>query len=347
MGVADGIEPAIAARAPAMAFSQARSYFGIHRVSLGGHRQIERVFPSSGRDRLPTIAPDGRQLVFTSDRSGQFALWWSDLGRPESLRLIEGLRPESWHPPDWSPDSRRLLVVGDGEAGPGLYEVAPAGGQVMRLATPVADVVQALYLPGEEGRLLVVGGANEGRLRLQLYDRRSTPWQALAAIDDVAVARIDATNRRVLFTRPGQPGLWEADMNLSAASVRQVDAAVPEVARYRAWSVARDGRIYYFDRTADCTSALRRLGDAAPFLCVDQNRRSGPSGFSMSPRGDVIYVTLSLWDGGDIGFMPLPVRPEPAGLAMSQRTDLEQETPFGIPSETLSAGFRTTLRQSS
>jgi hypothetical protein len=161
--------------------------------------------------------------------------------------------------------------------------------------------------------LLVVGGVEEGRLRLQLYDRRTNPWQALAAIDDVAVARMDAANRRVLFTRPGQPGLWSADLALAAASIRQVDPSVPEVARYRAWSVARDGRIYYFDRTADCTSALRRLGDAAPLLCVDRNRRSGPSGFSMSPRGDVIYVTLSLWDGGDIGFMPLPQRQEPIG----------------------------------
>lgn len=313
MGVPDGLEPAIAARQPAMAFSQARSYFGIHRVSLGRPGLVERVFPSSGRDRLPTIAPDGRQLVFTSDRSGTFALWWSDLERPESLRLIEGLRPESWHPPDWSPDSRRLLVVGDGEAGPGLYEVAPAGGQVMRLPAPVADVVQALYLPGAGERLLVVGGAEEGRLRLQLFDRRTTPWKSLAAIDDVAVARIDAANQRVLFTRPGQPGLWQADMGLAAASVRQVDAAVPEVSRYRAWSVANDGRIYYFDRTADCTSALRRLGDAAPLLCVDRNRRSGPSGFSMSPRSDVIYVTLSLWDGGDIGFMPLSLHPETVG----------------------------------
>ncbi|MFC5576683.1 winged helix-turn-helix domain-containing protein [Lysobacter niabensis] len=313
MGVPDGIEPTIAARVPAMAFSQARSYFGIHRVSLGSRHQVERLFPSSGRDRLPTIAPDGRQLVFTSDRSGTFALWWSDLERPESLRLIEGIRPESWHPPDWSPDSRRLLVVGDGEAGPGLYEVAPAGGQVMRLSTPMAAVVQALYLPGEAGRLLVVAGTDEGRLRLYLFDRRTIPWRSLAAIDDVAVARIDGANQRVLFTRPGQPGLWQADMVLSAASVRQVDAAVPEVSRYRAWSVARDGRIYYFDRTADCTSALRRLGDSAPLLCVDRNRRSGPSGFSMSPRGDVIYVTLSLWDGGDIGFMPLPVHPEAVG----------------------------------
>ncbi|HEU0306187.1 MAG TPA: transcriptional regulator, partial [Lysobacter sp.] len=312
MGVPDAVEPAIAARAPALAFTQARSYFGIHRVSLGS-RRIDRLLPSSGRDRLPTIAPDGHQLVFTSDRSGDFALWWSDLDRPESLRLIEGLRPESWHPPDWSPDSRRLLVVGEDQAGPGLFEVAPAGGQVMRLSTPVADIVQALYVPGDMQRLLVIGGAEEGRLRMHLYDRRTMPWQSLTAVDDVAVARIDRTNRRVLFTRPGQPGLWQADLALSAGSIRQVDAVVPEVSRYRAWSVAGDGRIFYFDRTVDCASALRQFGEAAPLLCVDRNRRSGPSGFSMTPRGDVIYVTLSLWDGGDIGFMPLPVDPEPIG----------------------------------
>jgi hypothetical protein len=85
---------------------------------------------------------------------------------------------------------------------------------------------------------------------------------------------------------------------------------VPEVARYRAWSVGSDGRIYYFERTTDCASALRRLGDDKPLLCVDRNRRSGPSGFSLAPRNDAIYVTLSLWDGGDIGFMPLTIQPE-------------------------------------
>ena len=48
-------------------------------------------------------------------------------------------------------------------------------------------------------------------------------------------------------------------------------------------------------------------------LCVDRNRRNGPSGFSLAPRSDAIYVTLSLWDGGDIGFMPLAVASEPVG----------------------------------
>ena len=69
-----------------------------------------------------------------------------------SLRLIDGLRPESRHPPDWSRDSRRLLVLGEGRDGVGLYEVTPASGQVVRLASPDAELVQALYVPGD-GRI--------------------------------------------------------------------------------------------------------------------------------------------------------------------------------------------------
>ncbi|KQY50308.1 winged helix-turn-helix domain-containing protein [Lysobacter sp. Root494] len=313
MGLQDAMEPTIAARTPALAFTEARNYFGIHRVALGGRHEVERMFASSGRDRLPVIAPDNRQLVFTSDRSGEFGLWWTDLRRPDSLRLVNGLRPESWHPPDWSRDSRRLLVVGEGDGGFGLYEVTPSSGQVVRLPSPEENVVQALYVPADDRRVLMVAGVDDGPLRLALYDRRAQPWRLVSAISDVAVARVDEAGQRVLFARPGRPGLWQADLDLTAGSVRQVDAEVPEVARYRAWSVGSDGRIYYFERTTDCASALRRLGDEKPLLCVDRNRRSGPSGFSLSPRNDAIYVTLSLWDGGDIGFMPLTIQPEVVG----------------------------------
>ncbi|HEY1142061.1 MAG TPA: winged helix-turn-helix domain-containing protein [Lysobacter sp.] len=313
MGLQDAMEPTIATRTPALAFTEARNYFGIHRVALGGRHEVERMFASSGRDRLPVIAPDDRQLVFTSDRSGEFGLWWTDLRRPDSLRLINGLRPESWHPPDWSRDSRRLLVVGEGDSGFGVYEVTPSSGQVVRLPSPEANVVQALYIPANDRRVLMVAGVEDGRLRVALYDRRVQPWRLVSAISDVAVARMDEAGQRVLFTRPGQPGLWQADLELSAGSVRQIDNEVPEVARYRAWSVGSDGRIYYFERTTDCASALRRLGDDKPLLCVDRNRRSGPSGFSLTPRNDAIYVTLSLWDGGDIGFMPLTMQPEAVG----------------------------------
>lgn len=313
LGISDGFEPSTAAKAPALAFVESRNYFGIHRVQLGGTHEVARLLPSSGRDRLPTIGPDGHQLVFTSDRAGQFGVWWSDLRQADSLRLIEGLRPETRLPLDWSHDSRCVLVVGEGTSGLGLHEVALASGRVTRLASPEPDVLQGLYVPGDPKRLLVVAGAEQGHLHLRLYDRRQRPWRALATLEDVAMAQVDRANRRVLFARPGQPGLWQSDLDLSPASVRQIDSVWPEVGRYRSWAVSRGGEVYFLDRTPECATALRRLGDTDPRFCVDRNRRSGPNGFSISPDGDVMYITLSFWDGGDIGFTYLPVDSAVAG----------------------------------
>jgi Tol biopolymer transport system component/DNA-binding winged helix-turn-helix (wHTH) protein len=319
LGVLDGGEPSLAATKPALAFMQTRNYFGIYRFGLRGEGgKGERLFASSGRDRLPSIAPDARQLVFASDRSGEFGLWWSDLQQPDSLRLIDGIRPESWHRPEWSPDSRRVLVVGsDRDGRSGLHEVVPASGRVSGLPSPDRDVVQALYLPGtttpERDRLLVLAGSEDGRLRLTLYDRSTQPWRSLGAIDGVAVARVDGTGQRVLFTRTGQPGLWQADLGLSPASIRVLDPQSPTVDRYRAWAVAGDGSIYFMERTPTCHSLLRRRGDPTPPRCIDRERRAGPHGFSIDTRAEAVYITVSQWDGGDIGFMTLPIAPEVVG----------------------------------
>lgn len=321
LGVADGTQPTLAANVPAMAFSQQRNFFGIYRFGLGSDSRVEHLFPSSGRDRLPAIAPDGRQLVFASDRSGQFGLWWADLDQPDSLRLIDGVLPESRHLPEWSPDSRRLLVVGTDRAGvPGIHEVVLASGRVTRLDSPVGDPVQAVYLPGggaagahatDGDRMLVLADIEGGRLRLTLYDRRSRPWRALAAIDDVSLVRVDRTRRRLLLTRPGRAGLWEADLALSPASVRQLDAESPVAARYRQWNVTGDGQLYFIDRDLDCAARLRGLG-ATAFVprCLDPERIAAVNGFSVSSRQNAAFVTMSDWLGGDIGFMVLPSPPE-------------------------------------
>ena len=60
-----------------------------------------------------------------------------------------------------------------------------------------------------------------------------------------------------------------------------------------------------------CAARLRQLGRPTPppAICLDQTRRSAPTGFSLAPR-DVIYVSLAEWDGADIGFMELPSESE-------------------------------------
>jgi len=280
---------------------------GVFKVPRAGG-SAERLFASSGRDGQPMAAPDGRQLVFTSDRSGSFALWWADMQRPDSLRPIEGLRPEGRQAPDWSADSRQLLVVGRDEHGRTVvYEIAPRDEHLQPLPVPVDQPLQALYGATPE-QLLVVERDAEQRTRLSLFDRSVTPWRRLASIDGVSQARFDRGDGRVLFTRLASGGLWSVDAALSPASVQQVSEDRPSRWRYRTWTVAGTGGIGYLGNSTECGTTLIHIqaGAEAPERCLDRQRLSAGNGISASADGRDLYVALAVSDGADIGVMQLP-----------------------------------------
>lgn len=320
LGLEDAQSPDVAARTPVMAFVRRRPGFEIYRIEREG-RGVGRdgtagkaLFASTGRDTHPAIAPDGRQLVFASDRSGHFHLWWGDVSRSDSLRLIEGLHPEAQRMPEWSPDSKLLLTIGTDHAGRrGLFEVAAASGQVSLLPVPLADPSQGLYLP-DRSRILVGAPSQDGRIGLYLFDRSRSPWRQLAFLPDVMQAKVDAVRGRLLFTRFSGDGLWSADLTLASASVRKVVEGVPRRWLYRNWSVARDGTIEYLDQAMDCRSRLRRLGESASASserCLHPSLLSSVAGFSSDPRTGAVYVALAESDGTDIALQRLDARLPP------------------------------------
>lgn len=319
LGIESAQAPAVAASRPAAAFVQRKPYFGLFRVVLGDTSKgavhvVDPLFPSSARDMLPMVAPDGRQIVFFSDRSGSNHLWWADLDQPDSLRMLPGIQPGTRYAPSWSADSTRVTVVGpDADGRNVIHEVAPASGRVVRLPVPLAEPIQAVQLPDPQ-RLLVLTSGGDGRLRLNLFDRRVSPWKLLGSIEDVSEVRVDGARNRLLFARQTQTGLWQADLSLTAASVRRIDDREPVAERYRLWDVAtQTGELRYLDQQPTCLAMLRRI--ASPelppsVLCLDQSRRSAINGFSLSPRGDTVYLALAKWDGADIGYMDLPEEPK-------------------------------------
>lgn len=322
LGIESAQAPAVAAARPAAAFVQRKPYFGLFRVVLGDTSDtskgavhvVDPLFPSSARDMLPTVAPDSRQIVFFSDRSGSNRLWWADLDQPDSLRMLQDVQPGTRYAASWSADSSRVTVVGpDAEGRNGVYEIIPVSGRVNRLRVPVDEPLQALQLPDPQ-RLLILNSAGDGRLRLNLFDRARSEWRLLGAIDDVSQVRVDGNRNRLLFTRQTQAGLWQSDLALSAASVRRTDDSEPVADRYRLWDVAtQTGELRYLDQQPTCLAMLRRIAtpELPPsVLCLDQSRRSAPNGFSLSPRGDTVYLSLAKWDGADIGYMELPEEPK-------------------------------------
>ncbi|MEF3082301.1 winged helix-turn-helix domain-containing protein [Luteimonas sp. SMYT11W] len=307
LGIEDAQTPSISPANGMMAFVHRRPEFGLYRVdseSAAWHR----LFPSSGRDSQPTLSPDGRQMVFTSDRAGRFELWWARLDAPDSLRPIEGVRPDTRQPPIWSPDGRHLLVTAlDNANAPMILEIEPASGSVERLDIPTDRPAQAEYGPGST--LFVIEGAvGEGGTALVAYDRET--WAAKGRIADVSQIRFDRANGRLFYTRLDANGLWAIPPSLDATSIVRLSGAIPSRWRYRSWSLNERGSISYLDVQPSCRSRMSQfdvVGDQlieTDSMCVDPVVYSATNGFSVD-RG-VWLLSLASEDGSDIGFMALP-----------------------------------------
>lgn len=312
IGLDDAQWPSVARRSDMLAFVRRNAQFGLFQVPLQAPQQAQRLFASGGRDSQPMLAPDGRHLVFASDRSGAYALWWADLQQPESLRLVQGLRPDTRQAPDWSPDSRRLLVIGrDPQGVSHVYEIAPRDEHISQLPIPVERPLQALYTDTPQ-HLLLVERDDQMRSRLTLYDRSQTPWRRLGSVEGVSQARFDASAGRVLFTRFGSGGLWSVAADLQPATVRQLSEDAPTRWRYRTWTSSGEGRVDYLDSVTTCATRLVRMADGAPRapVCLDGQRLSTGNGFSASADGQQLYVALAVTDGAGIGIMTLPEAPQ-------------------------------------
>ena len=78
------------------------------RVGFEGGRE-QQLTTADASDGRPRVSPDGRALLFLSDRSGRAQPWVMPLegGEPRQLAEFEG----DVRSADWSPDGRRVLVL--------------------------------------------------------------------------------------------------------------------------------------------------------------------------------------------------------------------------------------------
>jgi Tol biopolymer transport system component/DNA-binding winged helix-turn-helix (wHTH) protein len=314
MSESDVSYPSIGRNASSLAFMLTKSHSGIYYIPLEALdaktpvAKPQAVFSSSGKDLLPAISPDGRQIAFISDRSARPGLWWSELERPGSLRWIEGIIPIARFAPVWSGDSQRLLMAGRTDNDPGIYEITPATAQVRRLPIPADNPIRAEYLP-DPSRLLVVADQGGGRLGLMLYDRSASPWRVLASIEDVVFAKVDTTRKRILFTRPARPGLWQADFNLIGARIIAKRPA-PGAPSSRRLVIGREG-IWLAAADEQCGlrwTALEVAGQPSRCLLAEG---LGVTSFSYDDLHGRLYFSSEKEENSDIGWMPLVASARP------------------------------------
>ena len=119
-----------------LVFTQMSVDFNIWRVEISPNENPtdggRRFLSSTLYDAFPHYSPDGRHIVFESDRSGTKGIWVANAdGSNARAVFMDEARPAG--APAWSPDGRRIVFDAMTEGQAEVYVVNAAGGPPLRL----------------------------------------------------------------------------------------------------------------------------------------------------------------------------------------------------------------------
>jgi TolB protein len=81
--------------------------------------QLKQVTNHNRKDSSPMISPDGRLMVFTSERVGWWKIWLLDTEKNEFKQLTNSNSAE--YSPSWSPDGKHIVFVSTRDGNDDIY----------------------------------------------------------------------------------------------------------------------------------------------------------------------------------------------------------------------------------
>jgi len=129
-------------------------------VPAARRRPPVRLIASTMPDDSPQFSPDGRRIVFVSQRSGSYELWLAD-SQGSNLTQLTFLEGPHLGSPRWSPDGRRIAFDCVRQGSRDLYVVAADGGLPHQLTETPWHEVRPVYSP--DGRWIYFGSNRTGR----------------------------------------------------------------------------------------------------------------------------------------------------------------------------------------
>lgn len=258
------------------------------------------VLRSSRQDSAPDFSWDGRQIAFTSNRSGTRQVWVSaaDGSLPRQLTRLDTVTPIR---PRWSPDGRRIAFEGrTGDAG-AVYLVEAASGD----ARPFLEGASSQRLPSwsHDGQWVYYGCDRTGRFEI---------WRTRIAAGGEAMESVQVTHgggysgfespdQRYFYYSKGETlsGIWR--VNLQDGREEAVLESFP-FNRYPANMDARATGLYFAGQGAAGGWPTYRLpfGEVQPLEVFRARAWLAPAGLAVSPDGKRLLLSVFTHEQGDI-----------------------------------------------
>lgn len=123
-------------------------------TNAAGHPDI----PFSGLDFWPAFSPDGKKIIFSSDRDGNLELYTMNPDGSAQTRLTDS--PTGELDPVFSPDGSRIAFVGDRDGNYEIYTMNADGSGLTNLTATARDDTEPAWSP--DGSRIVFQSNRDG-----------------------------------------------------------------------------------------------------------------------------------------------------------------------------------------
>ncbi len=227
-------------------------------------------------DATPQFSPDGRRVVFTSNRSGDSEIWVSDRDGSNAVQLTSMGRSAT---PRWSPDGQLIAFDSNLEGHYEIYVIPASGGKPRRLTYHSAND----HVPSfsRDGHWIYFSSDRTGDY--QIWKIPASGGEAVQVTHNVGFVAFESPDGAYVYytqTPLAPSALWRLPVS-GGQPVKVLEGVV-----WQAFVVLERG-IYYIDRpsgefrlqffefaTGRSTTVARNLGDIRNVLTASRDGRT-------------------------------------------------------------------------
>lgn len=236
---------AISRQGQRLAWAQTSNDMNIWQMELSEQRQSPQslkpwkpLITSTRRDASPDLSPDGKRIVFASNRSGLSQIWVADSTGEHPVQLTTFTKGFTGSP-RWSPDGRQIVFDARPADSSDLYVINAEGGPPRRLTTdPAEDVVPSWSRNGQW-----IYFSSKRSSSPQIWRMPASGGQATQITEQGGVDSMESSDGQFLYYTKARyaPGIWRKPL---AGGEEKLILDHHRAGVWRYWTVVAQG-IYF------------------------------------------------------------------------------------------------------
>jgi Tol biopolymer transport system component len=268
----------------------------IYRVDLeenGAQHSRTVVTSTNGRNEGPQLSPDGKKLLFMSDRSGSLEIWESN---PDGSAAVQLTNLRGCGTPRWAPDGMWIAFDTVGNGAQGVYVISAMGGTPRALAMGGSE--NSVPSWSRDGKWIYFASNRSGQD--QVWKVPADGGQAMQVTHQGGFAALESPDAKTLYyakTRFENPEIWRMPAN---GGTETIFSGAVRPKSWASWSVSEGGIFFcppeapnerptidFYDFGTRLTRQISLL-DRSPFW------------LSSTPNGREVFYNQAEQDGSSI-----------------------------------------------